>query len=175
MPKSKKLKKLEIKNKKSIEAGDGTMIKDTSVLHIVRNKRKEPKIIEKYTMKHLKKFNEHKNVEMNIIGLKCDNPDCDYNDDTIPFEDYEKYINKPCPKCGENLLTQEDYDETMDLMGAMDMINSFSQKDLEKIVGNFSEEEMDGALDVINRLKMKKISDENDGSSIWSMNPRAKK
>jgi DNA-directed RNA polymerase subunit M/transcription elongation factor TFIIS len=54
----------------------------------------------------LDKMIEQKNV------IECDN--CDY---VIPsknpkiLEDGKEYINKPCPECGENLLTQKDYDE----------------------------------------------------------------
>lgn len=43
-------------------------------------------------------------------GLKCDNPDCDFVDMSIEIDDYDKWLNVPCPKCGANLLTQEDYD-----------------------------------------------------------------
>lgn len=42
-------------------------------------------------------------------GLKCDNPNCDFKDMSISTKDYKKYINCPCPKCGESLLTKEDY------------------------------------------------------------------
>mgnify|MGYP001035874038 FL=1 len=42
-------------------------------------------------------------------GLKCDNPECNYKDMSIEIEDYEKYINYPCPKCGAPLLTLADY------------------------------------------------------------------
>lgn len=38
-----------------------------------------------------------------IGGLKCDNPECDYKDDTIDVVDYEQHIDKPCPDCGESL------------------------------------------------------------------------
>lgn len=43
--------------------------------------------------------------------IVCDNPKCSY---TIPFSEKEeqnlhKYVNKPCPMCGENLLTEQDY------------------------------------------------------------------
>lgn len=47
--------------------------------------------------------------DVEISGLKCDNPSCDYVDPTIHVEDYEKYVNAPCPKCGANLLTEQDY------------------------------------------------------------------
>lgn len=42
-------------------------------------------------------------------GIKCDNPECDYADQTVKIEDYKKWLNKPCPKCGSNLLTEADY------------------------------------------------------------------
>ena len=41
--------------------------------------------------------------------IKCDNPECDYRDDSVKYEDYPNWLNKPCPKCGQNLLTKEDY------------------------------------------------------------------
>jgi len=51
----------------------------------------------------------------NISGLKCDSPDCDYKDDTIDSVDYEQHIDKPCPDCGESLLTQDDYDKVQQI------------------------------------------------------------
>jgi hypothetical protein len=48
-----------------------------------------------------------------VGGIKCDNINCDYRNDTIPFSDYAKWVNKPCPKCGENLLTERDYKDTL--------------------------------------------------------------
>ena len=51
-------------------------------------------------------------LKMNIGGIKCDNKECDFNDMTVLFEDYANWLNKPCPKCGSNLLTQKDYDCT---------------------------------------------------------------
>lgn len=52
------------------------------------------------------------NYNMNLVGggLKCDNPTCDFVDMSIAIEDYDNWLNVPCPKCGENLLTQEDLD-----------------------------------------------------------------
>jgi hypothetical protein len=48
-----------------------------------------------------------------VKGLKCDNPDCDYHTDEIDLDHYEKYIGELCPKCGKSLLTQIDYDHVM--------------------------------------------------------------
>jgi hypothetical protein len=53
-----------------------------------------------------------------IKGIKCDN--CDYADMEVPFSDYTNWINKPCPKCGENLLTQQDYDLCKSMEGFVD-------------------------------------------------------
>lgn len=49
---------------------------------------------------------------MNLVGggLKCDNPSCDFVDMSIAIEDYDNWLNVPCPKCGTNLLTKEDLD-----------------------------------------------------------------
>ncbi len=44
-------------------------------------------------------------------SIVCDNTKCSY---TVPYSEEEEkniisYINKPCPLCGENLLTEQDY------------------------------------------------------------------
>lgn len=48
-------------------------------------------------------------MDVIIKGIKCDNPDCDYHNDSVEVQDYSLWLNKPCPKCGENLLTEADY------------------------------------------------------------------
>lgn len=121
-------------------------------------------------LNNFKKFeNKYNNMEVDIHGLQCDNPNCDYEDMSVPFSDYEKSIGKPCPKCGENLLTQEDYDKVMQMIDAAEIVNMFSPEDLQKIVANLSPEEMDQVLDTMNLLKMKKEGDTDDGGEIWSM------
>ena len=42
-------------------------------------------------------------------ALKCDNPECDFRDDSVTFADIDNWVEKPCPKCGAILLTKEDY------------------------------------------------------------------
>lgn len=123
-------------------------------------------------MKHLKKFNEMNNIDMNnidmnISGLKCDN--CDYSDPSVKLEDYEQSIGKPCPNCGESLLTKDDYDGVMQIVKAIEMINSFSEADLDKIADNISEDEINGVLDMMNQLKMTKIGDTEDGHEKWDI------
>lgn len=55
--------------------------------------------------------------------VTCDNPNCDY---TVTYYD-DKYlilfIDKPCPKCGENLLTKEDYIQHQNLMRLINFMN----------------------------------------------------
>ncbi len=65
-------------------------------------------------------------ILLNIRGIKCDH--CDYKDETIPAGEYEQWLNKPCPKCGANLLTQEDYDLTIALIGATKILNAVLPK-----------------------------------------------
>lgn len=64
------------------------------------------------------------NVDLNIKGLKCDNPKCGYinMDPTLDPTD-PKHIGTPCPKCGESLLTQEDFDAMIQLLEAVKIIN----------------------------------------------------
>lgn len=68
--------------------------------------------------------------------IKCDNPTCDYVVSRGPehgeVEDisvYEEYLNKPCPKCGENLLTEEDYKDTKKLFNIVKLFNTHFGRD----------------------------------------------
>lgn len=62
-------------------------------------------------------------VDLNVRGIKCDNPECDYSDMAVKYENYPQWLNKPCPKCGANLLTQEDLDATEQLMEIVNLTN----------------------------------------------------
>lgn len=70
--------------------------------------------------------NMRKLIEMEQKNLiVCDNPDCDY---TFPYSgESEKlllaFVNVPCPKCGQNLLTPEDYLMAELLKKSVDRIN----------------------------------------------------
>lgn len=44
-----------------------------------------------------------------VEGIECDNPKCDYTNTDIKVDEYEDWINVPCPKCGNILLTENDY------------------------------------------------------------------
>lgn len=62
-----------------------------------------------------------KAIELNIMGIKCDH--CDYKEPDVKFVDYEKWLNKPCPKCGENLLTEADLNSLKALIQISDVAN----------------------------------------------------
>ncbi|MCK5612193.1 hypothetical protein KAR91_60535 [Candidatus Pacearchaeota archaeon] len=55
-------------------------------------------------------------MEIKIEGLKCDAKGCSYEDNNVKVEDYESYLNKPCPVCGANLLTEQDLATVKKLM-----------------------------------------------------------
>lgn len=76
---------------------------------------------------------EQKNIELIESGLVCDNKLCDYKDTSISVENYKDWINKPCPKCGENLLTEEDYINSQKVILAVDLINSLSEEELAEL------------------------------------------
>lgn len=50
-------------------------------------------------------------MELTISGLKCDY--CDYRDESVQFSEYQESINKPCPECGQSLLTEKEYNNCL--------------------------------------------------------------
>lgn len=80
-------------------------------------------------------------AELKVQGLQCDNTLCDYVDMSILREDYEKYIDSPCPKCGENLLTLEDYNNVLILEEAVRLTNTMSEEQINEITKNISAEQ----------------------------------
>lgn len=56
------------------------------------------------------------NLTAHIKGLKCDNPACDHSEPDILFDEYAERVERPCPKCGEPLLTKADYDAVCQLV-----------------------------------------------------------
>lgn len=61
-----------------------------------------------------------------LVG--CDNKECDYkvkNESGDPNEDISEFLNMPCPKCGENLLTEEDYLQSLRFLKFVNWINKW--------------------------------------------------
>ena len=48
-------------------------------------------------------------------AIKCDVPHCNYRNETVALDDYRDWLNKPCPVCGANLLTEADL-KTLDIL-----------------------------------------------------------
>ena len=92
-------------------------------------------------------------METKVKGIKCDKPGCGFIDETVSWEDVEKvgreWVDKPCPKCGSNLLTQVDFDSTKRLI--------FVVTELEKL-----QEEVD--LETSTKTPVEKISVHSDGT-----------
>lgn len=68
-------------------------------------------------------------MQANLIikGIKCDNPDCNFRNDTVDFRNYRDWLNKPCPKCGSNLLTQKDLNAVKFLIKIINIINGITK------------------------------------------------
>lgn len=76
--------------------------------------------------------NENKEISLQLeaTGLQCDNPKCDWVDASIKMDDYKDWLNKPCPKCGQNVLTEEDHVNAQILVAVTKMAQSLPLKDL---------------------------------------------
>ncbi len=60
--------------------------------------------------------------------VQCDNPTCDYtvpNPTGNPNENIDQHLNVPCPKCGENLLTEEDLKKYKKALSIINFINKW--------------------------------------------------
>ena len=57
-------------------------------------------------------------MEVKFSELKCDH--CTYRDNSVTFDQYKDSIGRPCPECGNSLLTQEDYDRCVKIMAYAD-------------------------------------------------------
>jgi len=58
----------------------------------------------------------------------CDNKNCDYkveNPTKDPRYRIDDFLNTPCPKCGENLLTEEDLITYKKFLKLIDFVNKW--------------------------------------------------
>jgi hypothetical protein len=63
-------------------------------------------------------------MTLNISGIKCDH--CDYSDMEVEAVDYPDWLNRPCPECGENLLTEADYQTVLYMTEVARIMNGLS-------------------------------------------------
>ena len=63
-------------------------------------------------------------VEHIARGIRCDA--CDWKNPNVKVEDSESWLNKPCPKCGANLLTETDLKIMESLLSLVEVINDLA-------------------------------------------------
>ncbi len=63
------------------------------------------------------------NITYEIVGIKCDTTGCSYEDMSVTVSQYPEWVNRPCPKCGGNLLTEADFNTVQIMIGLTDTIN----------------------------------------------------
>lgn len=86
-----------------------------------------------------------KAMEYHCVGLKCDAEGCGYVDDTVSLEDYNKWLNVPCPKCGANLLTEADHAAVKAMLGVVGWVNAMLPGDHQEQPAEKIRVEMDGS------------------------------
>lgn len=74
------------------------------------------------------------NLSIAQSGIICDNPNCDWEDKSVTHEETQNWLNRPCPKCGENLLTQDDLDNYNLVMASVQLVNSLSEKEIIELI-----------------------------------------
>lgn len=60
--------------------------------------------------------------------IECDNPQCDFvipNEEGFTPRTLKMFINQPCPKCEENLLTEKDYKDYIKVHNFINWINKW--------------------------------------------------
>ena len=63
-------------------------------------------------------------MSVEIKGIKCDG--CDYKDESVKVKEYEAWLNRPCPQCGANLLTEADYHNVKVMMEFVKLANKIT-------------------------------------------------
>jgi len=66
---------------------------------------------------------------LKVEGITCDNPSCDFSDTSISFDEYESWVNTPCPKCGTIVLTDNDFQIFKFLIAAVSIGNKLDSQD----------------------------------------------
>lgn len=111
---------------------------------------------------------EEKNVNISGSGLKCDNPKCDWKDDTIELEKFGDWVNRPCPKCGENVLTEEDHKHAKNLLDAISVLNSLTPGEI-KLLNDNTPDDLIDALKKTDFFKDAKGIENLDGTKDVTM------
>lgn len=96
-----------------------------------------------------------KNIDVNIRGIKCDF--CTWNDMSVSVKDYPKYLNKPCPYCGANLLTEADYANCKAIIAFAEAMNKLEFPNVSEAPERTFTVQMNGT----GSMKISEITEEN--------------
>lgn len=71
--------------------------------------------------------------------LRCDNPNiqCGWELNNINFEKVKDWVNKPCPNCGEIVVTEQEYKSIVDLRDGINQLNELSSGESNMIMEIF--------------------------------------
>ena len=67
-----------------------------------------------------------------VCGIKCESKECDFIDLTVKLKDIDNWIDKPCPKCGTNLLPKDEYNFAVFGLGSSDEIDELLEEEFVK-------------------------------------------
>jgi len=98
-------------------------------------------------------------IELTGGGLKCDTPGCGWTDPSIKMEDYYKHVNDVCPKCGANVLTQEDFHNFLTLLSIVAKVNSMSDEEIGKLTEGKVKDPNQRVIATIETHKQLRITD----------------
>jgi len=94
-------------------------------------------------------------IEIKSMGcMKCDAPDCDYESsiEVTSLNYLKTQIGALCPKCGNNLLTQEDYKDTEKTFEYIEIMNKMTPQQIYEFSEAMSKGNEEGKI-VYNRIK----------------------
>ena len=82
--------------------------------------------------------NQNETQERNLpdprCGIGCDNKFCDFVDANVTVKGLKDWLNKPCPKCGSNLLTEEDYNRSQKMLDAYNIAQQMTPEQQDEVL-----------------------------------------
>ena len=77
---------------------------------------------------------QEKNFPDPRCGIGCDNKFCDFVNSNVTVKGLNNWLNKPCPKCGENLLTEEDYNRSQKMLDAYNISQQMTPEQQKEVL-----------------------------------------
>ena len=62
-------------------------------------------------------------ITVGDLTIKCDVPECDWREGGVKPIEADSWLDKPCPKCGANLMTAEDLKRMKDVITMSDVLS----------------------------------------------------